>query len=69
MAEVKLKVEDMSCGGCVRNVTAVLKALDGVEDAVVSLEAAEAVVRYDPQKVAVEAMRAAVEEAGFGCPV
>lgn len=69
MAEVKLKVEDMSCSGCVRNVTAVLKALDGVEDAVVSLEAAEAVVRYDPQKVAVEAMRAAVEEAGFACPV
>lgn len=68
MAEVILKVEDMSCGGCVRNVTTVLKALPGVEDAVVSLEAAQAVVHYDPQRVSVEAMRAAVEDAGFGCP-
>lgn len=68
MAEVVLRVEDMSCGGCVRNVTTVLKALPGVEDVEVSLEAARAVVRYDPQRVSVEAMRAAVEEAGFGCP-
>lgn len=68
MAEVTLKVEDMSCGGCVRNVTSVLKALDGVEDAAVSLEAAQAVVRYDPERVSVAAMRTAVEDAGFGCP-
>ncbi|NMF88953.1 heavy-metal-associated domain-containing protein [Aromatoleum petrolei] len=68
MAEVTIKVEDMSCGGCVRNVTAVLKALPGVSDVQVSLEAAQAVVRYDPEKVSVEAMRAAVEDAGFGSP-
>lgn len=68
MAEVTLKVEDMSCGGCVRNVTGVLKALPGVIDAQVSLEAAQAVVQYDPAQVSVEAMRTAVEDAGFGCP-
>ncbi|MBD5801686.1 Copper chaperone CopZ [Azoarcus sp. Aa7] len=68
MAEVTIKVEDMSCGGCVRNVTTVLKALPGVSDAQVSLDAAQAVVRYDPAKVSVEAMRAAVEDAGFACP-
>lgn len=68
MAEVILKVEDMSCGGCVRNVTTVLKAVPGVEDAEVSLEAGQAVVRYDPQRVSVERLRAAVEDAGFGCP-
>ncbi|HJV28717.1 MAG TPA: heavy-metal-associated domain-containing protein [Aromatoleum sp.] len=68
MAEVTLKVGDMSCGGCVRNVTTVLKGLPGVEDAQVSLEAAQAVVRYDPAQVSVDAMRAAVEDAGFSCP-
>lgn len=68
MAEITLKVEDMSCGGCVRNVTKVLQGLPGVAEAVVSLEAAQAVVRFDPAQVTVEAMRAAVEDAGFGCP-
>lgn len=69
MAEVTLRVEDMSCGGCVRSVTAVLKGLPGVADAQVSLDAAQAVVQYDPAQVTVEALRAAVEDAGFGCPV
>jgi copper chaperone len=69
MAEVTIRVEDMSCGGCVRNVTTVLKALPGVEDAQVSLDTAQAVVRYDPQRVSVDTMRAAVEDAGFSCPV
>lgn len=68
MAEATIKVEDMSCGGCVRNVTAVLKALPGVSDAQVSLESAQAVVQYDPSLVSVEGLRAAVEEAGFGSP-
>jgi len=68
MAEVTIRIEGMSCGGCVRNVTTVLKALPGVEDAQVSLDTAQAVVRCDPQRVSVEAMRAAVEDAGFGCP-
>lgn len=69
MAEVTIKVEDMSCGGCVRNVTTVLKGLPGVDDAQVSLEGALAVVRYDPAQVSVDAMRAAVEDAGFTCPL
>ncbi|NMG74860.1 heavy-metal-associated domain-containing protein [Aromatoleum diolicum] len=69
MAEATIKVEDMSCGGCVRNVTTVLKGLPGVEDAQVSLEGAQAVVRYDPTQVSVDAMRTAVEDAGFTCPL
>ena len=52
MNEVTIKVEGMSCGGCVNNVTGVLKALAGVEDA----------------QVSVEAMRAAIEDAGFDAP-
>ncbi|THF65822.1 heavy-metal-associated domain-containing protein [Pseudothauera nasutitermitis] len=69
MAEVTIKVEGMSCGGCVRNVTGVLKALPGVEDAQVSLESASAQVRYDPARVEPAQLRAAVEGAGFDSPV
>ncbi len=68
MNEVTIKVEGMSCGGCVKNVTGVLKALPGVADAVVSLENASARVRFDPAAVSVEALRAAVEDAGFDAP-
>lgn len=68
MDEVTIKVQGMTCGGCVRSVTGVLKALPGVADAEVSLEAAQAQVRFDPEKVTVDAMRAAVEGAGFDAP-
>ena len=68
MNEVTIKVEGMSCGGCVKNVTGVLKALPGVEEVQVSLENACATVRHDPAQTPVEALRAAVEDAGFDSP-
>ncbi|MBC9070631.1 heavy-metal-associated domain-containing protein [Thauera sp. CAU 1555] len=68
MNEVTIKVEGMSCGGCVRNVTGVLKALAGVSEAEVSLDGASARVSYDPAQVTPEQMRAAVEAAGFDSP-
>lgn len=68
MNEVTIKVLGMSCGGCVKNVTGVLQALPGVEQVQVSLEGASAAVRYDPARVSVEALRAAVEDAGFDAP-
>jgi copper chaperone len=46
-----LPLEGMNCGGGVRSVGNVLKALDGVAKAEVSLEKNNAVVDYDPGKV------------------
>ena len=66
--EVIIRVEGMSCGGCVRNVTGVLKAVKGVMDASVSLEEAEARVSFDPATVSVETLRQALIEAGFDAP-
>lgn len=68
MTEVTIKVAGMSCGGCVRNVTGVLKALAGVDDAEVSLEQATATVRFDPAKVDIAGLRQAIENAGFDSP-
>lgn len=68
MEEIRIRVEGMSCGGCVRSVTGALQALPGVTEAEVSLEAAEAKVRFDPARVTVAALRAAVEDAGFDAP-
>ena len=65
MQTVTLGISGMTCGGCVRSVTNVLTPLDGVAKAEVSLEKNNAVVAYDPAKVAVEQLRRIVVEAGF----
>lgn len=65
MENTIIKVGGMSCQGCVKNVTGVLSALDGVASAEVSLEAGEARVAFDPAKVSRDALKGAVEDAGF----
>ena len=65
MENVIIKVGGMSCQGCVRNVTGVLRALPGVGDVEVSLDAGQARVAYDAQQVDVARLRAAIEDAGF----
>jgi len=65
METVTLKVDGMTCGGCVASVTRVLKAAPGVADAVVKLEAKSATVTFDPAQTSVPALRDAIEDAGF----
>jgi len=65
MQTVTLGISGMTCGGCVRSVTNVLKALDGVAKADVSLEKKNAIVEYDPGKVQVDQLKRSVVEAGF----
>ena len=65
MQTVTLGISGMTCGGCVRSVTNVLTALDGVAKAEVSLEKRSAVVDYDPGKVGIEQLKRSVVEAGF----
>jgi copper chaperone len=60
-----IKVSGMTCQGCVRSVTRVLKAIPGVEAVAVSLERGEAEVRYDPARTSVPTFRKAVEDAGY----
>ena len=58
-------VGGMSCQGCVKNVTGVLQTLPGVELVEVSLEAAQAKIVFDPQRVNAPQFKAAIEDAGF----
>jgi copper chaperone len=61
-----LKVEGMSCGGCVASVTRVLKAVPGVTEVVVTLEPPQAKVTYDPARANLARLASAVEDAGYG---
>jgi copper chaperone len=65
MQTVTLGISGMTCGGCVQSVGNVLKSLDGVAKAEVSLEKRSAVVDYDPAKLNLEQLKRSVEEAGF----
>lgn len=69
MVEVVIRVEGMSCGACVNNVTRVLQALPGVDAVQVSLEAAEARVRFDEARTTEQALRNAIGDAGFDTPL
>lgn len=65
METTTIKVGGMSCGGCVKSVTGVLTALDGVAKAEVSLEQKQAVVEFDAAKVNRAQLAQAIEDAGF----
>ncbi|MFZ2576605.1 MAG: cation transporter [Lactococcus hircilactis] len=64
MTKETLKIEGMSCENCVHHVTEALKSVAGVKSAKVSLKKNEAVVKYDDE-TSVDAMRAAVAQAGY----
>ena len=65
MQTATLNISGMTCGGCVRSVSKVLNALDGVAKSEVSLEERRAVVDFDPDKVGVDQLKRAIVEAGY----
>jgi len=65
MDRVTIKVGGMTCSGCVSSVTRVLQAVPGVSEVEVSLESAQARVAFDPARASRDALRSAVEGAGF----
>lgn len=65
METTVIKIEGMTCGGCVASVTRVLQAVPGVGHADVSLEQKQATVEHDATLASVDQLRQAVEDAGF----
>ena len=56
-------ISGMSCGGCVNSLTRVLKAVPGIEP--LKIEVGMAQLRLDADRVTSQAVRDAVERAGF----
>ena len=65
METTTIKVKGMTCGGCVASVERVLRELEGVGNVSVSLESEEAKVEFDSTRIKPEALRAAIEDAGY----
>jgi copper chaperone CopZ len=58
-------VRGMHCGGCERSVSRAVEAVPGVASARADFVAEEVEVTYDPALTDLDAVRAAVREAGF----
>lgn len=66
---ITFAIKGMTCGGCVIGTRTVLTRLPGVTKADVSYEKGTAVVTYDPHKVTVEQMVAAIKTLGYTATV
>jgi copper chaperone len=68
MATADIKIEGMTCEGCVKSVTRTLQGVPGVETVEVSLGQGKAEVTYDPAQTGVAELKRAVERAGYEAP-
>ena len=68
---VRIPVEGMICTVCAGNVKKALKSVPGVQEAEISLERREAVVRYGEGKVSPAQLVTAINQLGYkaGTPV
>ena len=62
---VELSVTGMMCQGCVETVRSSIAQLQGIDTVIVSLEKANAIVTFRPQKVDTVSIRKAVELNGY----
>ncbi len=65
METTTVKIKGMTCMGCVSSVKRVLGNMAGVTQAEVSLEQTQAAVTYDPGKTSLQAIKAAITDAGY----
>lgn len=63
--QVVLKVDGMTCAACPKTVRTSLEGVDGVYSAKTTYDPPEAVVRFDPNTVSVEALTRATTNAGY----
>ncbi|HXI15000.1 MAG TPA: copper ion binding protein, partial [Chloroflexota bacterium] len=64
--EITFPVTGMTCASCVRRIEKALTKVHGVVEAGVNLATEKARVVYDPERVAPDDLRRAVEKAGYG---
>jgi copper chaperone len=65
--KLRLSIEGMDCGGCVRRVTAALQGVKGVELGPVEVGSAE--MSFHPEQASAEEIVAAVNRIGFSARI
>ena len=65
MANIKLNVSGMSCGGCEKSISKALLSHTGVSDVTASHESGVVAIEFDDAQIQAPQLRAAIEDAGF----
>jgi Cu+-exporting ATPase len=63
--EITIGVYGMTCGHCQKRVADAISSLEGIESVDVNLESEYATVSFDPEKVTLEDIKAAIRKAGY----
>ena len=65
MKEIKLNIKGMHCEGCSSRLERILKNLDGVKDASVSLENKSAIITFDESVITENSIKETILDGGF----
>jgi len=65
MDKITLKINGMTCEHCVRAVASAISGIPGISDVSVNLKDGSASFGCDPEKVGLEAVKAAIIEEGY----
>jgi len=65
MDKVEIKVEGMTCGGCVKSIQNALNGRNGVDNAVADLEAGTVAIEFDGKLIQRSVLEQAIVDAGF----
>jgi copper chaperone len=65
MTSATIKVEGMTCGGCVKSIENALNEQAGIQKVAADLEAGTVAVDFDTNLIQVAAIENAIENAGF----
>ncbi len=60
-----VEVREMSCANCSRTVTDAVETLDGVSEADINYATDEGTIEYDPDRISLEHIYRAIDEAGY----
>jgi copper chaperone len=65
MESVELKIDGMTCSGCVNSIQNALYRQDGVNKAVANVDSRLVTVEFDPAVISREGLVRAIADAGF----
>jgi len=65
MHTTTIKIDGMTCMGCVNSVKNVLQEILGVSNVEVSLDQAHATIQYDAVVTNIDLLKETIEDAGF----
>ncbi len=66
MERVEIRVDGMTCGGCVNSIQNALTNRDGITSAAADLESSMVTVEFDSGVIQKDAIEKVIADAGFG---